>query len=54
MELDEPGISADAGAARIWLSQETGRSGTEWQLGLFVRIEGAVELDVLDRRSAGW
>ena len=32
----------------IWLAQQSGRSGTEWQLGLFTRIEGAVERDALE------
>src|SRR6202048_2938334 len=31
-----------------WLAQETGHSGTEWQLGLLVRIEGTVERDRLE------
>ncbi|WP_131812455.1 non-ribosomal peptide synthetase, partial [Mycobacterium mantenii] len=35
------------GQLDIWLSQETGQSGTEWQLGLFVKIEGTVERDAL-------
>jgi hypothetical protein len=33
----------------IWLAQETGHSGTEWQLGLFVRIEGTVKPDLLEQ-----
>ncbi len=36
------------GQLDIWLAQETGHSGTEWQLGLFVRIEGPVERDALE------
>jgi hypothetical protein len=32
-----------------WRAQETGHSGTERQLGLFVRIEGTVQRDVLER-----
>ena len=32
----------------IWLAQETSRSGTGWQLGLFVRIEGTVTPDLLE------
>jgi hypothetical protein len=36
------------GQLDIWLAQETGHSGTEWQLGLLVRIEGAVERDRLE------
>ncbi|WP_406815529.1 non-ribosomal peptide synthase/polyketide synthase [Mycobacterium sp. M23085] len=36
------------GQLDIWLAQETGQPGTEWQLGLFVKIEGAVERDALE------
>jgi amino acid adenylation domain-containing protein/non-ribosomal peptide synthase protein (TIGR01720 family) len=32
----------------IWLAQETGHSGTEWQAGLLARIEGTVERDALE------
>jgi len=32
----------------IWLAQETGDSGTAWQLGLLVKIEGTVERDALE------
>uniref|UniRef100_UPI003F690DDC non-ribosomal peptide synthase/polyketide synthase n=5 Tax=Mycobacterium avium TaxID=1764 RepID=UPI003F690DDC len=31
----------------MWLAQATGHSSTEWQLGLFVRIDGRVERDAL-------
>src|ERR1700754_1016249 len=31
----------------IWLAHETGHSGVEWQIGLFVRIEGTVDRDAL-------
>ncbi|MCV7298533.1 amino acid adenylation domain-containing protein [Mycobacterium barrassiae] len=31
----------------IWLSQESGLVGTEWQLGLLVRIDGAIQRDLL-------
>ncbi|OAT70856.1 non-ribosomal peptide synthetase [Mycobacteroides immunogenum] len=33
----------------IWLSQESGLVGTEWQLGLFVTIEGVVDRDRLQQ-----
>src|ERR1700722_8139195 len=32
----------------IWLAQETGVSSVEWQLGLFVRIEGVVQRGSLE------
>lgn len=31
----------------IWLDQETGHSGTEWQVGLLVTIGGPIDLEVL-------
>ncbi|WP_407665959.1 amino acid adenylation domain-containing protein [Mycolicibacterium boenickei] len=32
----------------IWLAQDVARSGTEWQLGLFVKIVGEVDRDALE------
>ena len=48
MELDDRALPLTRGQLDIWLAQETGRFGTEWQLGLFVRIEGTVERDALE------
>ena len=48
MELDDRTLPLTRGQLDIWLAQETGHSGTEWQLGLFVRIEGTVERDALE------
>ena len=33
----------------IWLAQQTGHSRTEWQLGMFVKIEGAIHPDVFEQ-----
>ena len=49
MELDDRALPLTRGQLDIWLAQETGHSGTEWQLGLLVRIEGTVDRDVLER-----
>src|SRR5215469_1237275 len=49
MELDDQALPLTRGQLDIWLAQETGRSGTEWQLGLFVRIEGTVKPDLLEQ-----
>ncbi len=49
MELDDGAFPLTRGQLDIWLAQETGHSGTEWQLGLFVRIEGTVERDPFER-----
>ena len=48
MEVDDRALPLTRGQLDIWLGQETGRFGTEWQLGLLVRIEGRVERDVLE------
>ena len=48
MGLDIRALPLTRGQLDIWLAQETGHSGTEWQLGLFVRIEGTVERDALE------
>ena len=47
MELDDRALPLTRGQLDIWLAQETGYAGTEWQLGLFVRIEGTVQRDAL-------
>ena len=49
MELDDRALPLTRGQLDIWLAQETGHSGTEWQLGLFVRIEGTVKPDLLEQ-----
>ena len=48
MEVDDRALPLTRGQLDIWLGQETGRFGTEWQLGLLVRIGGRVERDVLE------
>ena len=49
MELGGRAFPLTRGQLDIWLAQETGRFGTQWQLGLLVRIEGTVKADVLER-----
>lgn len=36
------------GQLDTWLAQESGQSDTQWQPGLFVKIEGTVERDALE------
>ena len=48
MELDDGALPLTRAQLDIWLDQETGHSGTEWQVGLLVRIDGAVDLDALE------
>ncbi|WP_082949262.1 non-ribosomal peptide synthetase, partial [Mycolicibacterium celeriflavum] len=47
-DLDDRVLPLTREQLGIWLAQETGDSGTEWQLGLLVKIEGAVERDALE------
>ncbi|WP_120314330.1 non-ribosomal peptide synthetase, partial [Mycobacterium mantenii] len=37
------------GQLDIWLSQEAGFAGTQWQLGLLVKIDGTVHRDALEQ-----
>ena len=48
MERDDRALPPTREQLDRWLAQETGDSGTEWQLGLFVKIEGFVERDALE------
>src|SRR5271167_3684597 len=49
MELDDRALPLTRGQLDIWLAQETGHSGTDWQLGVLVRFDGTVEPAVLER-----
>ncbi|WP_156675079.1 non-ribosomal peptide synthetase, partial [Mycobacterium sp. E2989] len=48
MQADERRLPLTPGQLDIWLAQETGRSATDWQLGLFVKIDGRVERKPLE------
>ena len=39
MEFDDRALPLTRGQLDIWLAQETGQSGTDWQLGVLVRFE---------------
>ncbi|MFI5511726.1 amino acid adenylation domain-containing protein, partial [Mycobacterium sp. NPDC051804] len=47
MESDNQALPLTRAQLDIWLAQETRHSGSEWELGLFVRIDGRVERDAL-------
>ncbi|WP_420492642.1 amino acid adenylation domain-containing protein [Mycobacterium servetii] len=49
MKRDDRALPLTRGQLDIWLAQETGHSGTEWQLGVLVRFDGTVEPDLLKR-----
>ncbi|MGB8407916.1 MAG: amino acid adenylation domain-containing protein, partial [Mycobacterium sp.] len=46
MKLGDPALPVTRAQLDIWLAQETGHSAAEWQLGIFVKIDGAVDFDV--------
>ena len=48
MELEDRTHPLTAAQLDIWLAQETGRFSTEWQLGLFAKIEGPVQREPLE------
>jgi hypothetical protein len=48
MDFGDRALPVMRGRLDIWLAQETCHSGAEWQLGLFVQIEGFVERDALE------
>ncbi|HTY28429.1 MAG TPA: amino acid adenylation domain-containing protein, partial [Mycobacterium sp.] len=48
MDLDERVLPLTRGQLDIWLAQQTGRFGTQWQLGLFVKIDGPVQRGPLE------
>ena len=49
MERNDRALPLTRGQLDIWLAQETGHSGTEWQLGVLVRFDGAVRRDLLEQ-----
>ena len=49
MELDDQALPLTRGQLDIWLAQEAGHSSAEWQLGVLVRFDGAVERDLLEQ-----
>ncbi|HEX9832250.1 MAG TPA: condensation domain-containing protein, partial [Mycobacterium sp.] len=49
MDLEDVALPLTRGQLDIWLAQEMGLAGTEWQLGLLGRIAGRVERDALQQ-----
>jgi amino acid adenylation domain-containing protein/non-ribosomal peptide synthase protein (TIGR01720 family) len=48
MERNDRAFPLTRAQLDIWLEQEMGHFGAEWQFGLLVRIDGAVERDALE------
>src|SRR6201993_3852760 len=49
MDRDDRALPLTRGQLDIWLAQETGHSGTDWQLGVLMRFDGTVERDLLEQ-----
>jgi amino acid adenylation domain-containing protein/non-ribosomal peptide synthase protein (TIGR01720 family) len=49
MDFDDHALPLTRAQLDIWLAQETGHSGTEWQLGVLVRFDGTVQRDLLEQ-----
>ena len=47
MTLDDRALPLTRGQLDIWLAQQTGHFDVAWQLGVLVRIEGAIQPPVL-------
>ena len=48
MQFDDGVLPVTRPQLDVWLAAQTANTSTEWQLGLFVRIEGTVERDALE------
>ncbi|MEB3980486.1 AMP-binding protein, partial [Mycobacterium sp. 663a-19] len=49
MEHDERALPLTRGQLDMWLAQESGRAGTDLQLGILLKIDGPVDRDLLQR-----
>ncbi|WP_155768353.1 non-ribosomal peptide synthetase, partial [Mycobacterium colombiense] len=49
MEREDRALPLTRGQLDIWLSQEAGFAGTQWQLGLLVKIDGIVHRDAFEQ-----
>nr|WP_324677960.1 non-ribosomal peptide synthetase [Mycobacterium sp. 663a-19] len=48
MGPDDRTLPLTRGQLDIWLAEETGRFGARWQLGVFVKIAGPIDTDLLE------
>ncbi|AKK28964.1 non-ribosomal peptide synthetase [Mycobacterium sp. EPa45] len=48
MELNEDALPLTRGQLDIWLAQETGQPATDWQLGMLLKVEGALEREAFE------
>jgi amino acid adenylation domain-containing protein/non-ribosomal peptide synthase protein (TIGR01720 family) len=48
MRVGDKALPLTRGQLDIWLAEETGRFGARWQLGVFLRIAGPIDLDLFE------
>ncbi|MEZ0355517.1 amino acid adenylation domain-containing protein [Mycobacterium sp. SA01] len=48
MELNADALPLTRAQLDIWLAQETGQSATDWQIGMLLKVEGALERDAFE------
>lgn len=48
MQLDEQSLPVTRAQLDIWLAHDVAGTGTEWLLGLFVKIAGTLDRDALE------
>ena len=48
MEFNEDALPLTRAQLDIWLAQETGQAATDWQLGMLLKVEGALERDAFE------
>ena len=48
MEFDEGALPLTRAQLDIWLAQETGQAGSDWQIGMLMKVEGTVNRDALE------
>jgi len=48
MELDDGALPLTRAQLDIWLAQETGQAGSDWQIGMLMKVEGTLERDALE------
>ena len=48
MEFDDGALPLTRAQLDIWLAQETGRAGSDWQIGMLMKVEGALDRDALE------
>ena len=48
MEFDEGALPLTRAQLDIWLAQEAGHAGSDWQIGMLMKVEGSLDRDALE------